>query len=355
MAEMMTGQTIGKVHLGKLLGEGAAGVVYHGYHTTLGIEVAVKILKINRADREDHVYQERFRREAQLAARLEHPGLVRVLDFGDHNGQPYLVMNYVDGYSLAHYLKLRKTAIDERTVVKVLYAAASALAVAHDAGIVHRDLKPANLLISKKGQLKITDLGLAREDGMANLTMDQVTVGTPAYISPECLMPGGRADQRSDIYSLGVVAYRMAFGKKPYSGSLQQMIHGHLGGRARFDEASECSPETVAMIKKMMAAEPQNRFQSCNELVEHIRNVVNPRIIDVKPKTRNGTDGSSNSMSRPSDFRGIVGFLDGRLGESSSMREGGKVMHTTRNERQMVWALLAGVVLVAGTGYLFFN
>lgn len=354
MSEMMTGQTIGKVHLGKLLGEGAAGVVYHGYHTTLGIEVAVKILKVGRADREDQIYHERFRREAQLAARLEHAGLVRVLDFGEHAGQPYLVMNYVDGYSLAHYLKLRKSAIDERTVVKVIYAAASALAVAHDAGIVHRDLKPANLLISKKGQLKITDLGLARQEGMANLTMDQMTVGTPAYISPECLMPGGRADQRSDIYSLGVVAYRMAFGKKPYSGSLQQMIHGHLGGRARFDESTECNPETVAMIKRMMHFEPAARFQSCHELVEHIKSVVNPKIVDAKPHGK-PKEGSSNSVSRPSDFTGIVGFLESRLGEASSMREGGKVMHTTRNERHVVWALLAGVLLVACTGYFFFN
>lgn len=355
MADLMTGQTIGKVHVGRLLGEGAAGVVYHGYHTTLGIEVAVKILKMGRADSEDLVYHERFRREAQLAARLEHSGLVRVLDFGEHNGRPYLVMDFVDGYSLAHYLKVRKTAIDERTVVKLIYAAAGALASAHDAGIIHRDLKPGNLLISKKGQLKITDLGLARGEGMAHLTMDQVTVGTPAYISPECLMPGGRADLRSDIYSLGVVGYRMAFGKKPYSGTLQQIIHGHIGGRARFDEPCECSPGTIAMLKKMMHSDPAQRFQTCHELLDHIRNVVSPGIVDAKP-VRAAGDGSSNSVSRPSsDFRGIVGFVENRLGEASSMRDGGKILHTSKGERKLVWALLAAVLLVACTGYIFFQ
>jgi len=360
-AQLLTGQTIAKVRLGRLIGEGACGVVYHGHHTTLGLDVAVKILKLTGADRDDLVYRERFRREAQLAARLDHPGLVRVLDFGEHEGCPYLVMDYVDGYSLADFLKKNEQPNDEKTVLKVVRAVAIALSVAHKACIVHRDLKPSNILVSRKGQLKITDLGLARQEGMANLTRDQVSVGTPMYMSPEAISPGGKVDHRSDLYSLGVIAYRLAFGKRPYDGTIQQIIHGHLAGLAKFDGPTQCSPETISVIKKLLATNPDQRFQSAEELVNTLQQKLLMRMVGPAnpgpqlPGQSEASTGSSVSVTRTSDFRGMVNLLEGRLGASTSDRNGEKIVHTTAKERLLVWVVLVGVLLVAGMGYVFFS
>ncbi|QGJ69714.1 Hypothetical protein PBC10988_14010 [Planctomycetales bacterium 10988] len=358
--ELMTGQRVGKVQLGKMVGEGACGVVYLGHHTTLQIDVAVKILKSNQFEKNDQVYRERFRREAQLAARLEHPNLVRTLDFGVHKGMPYLVMDYVDGYSLRDFLAKQDKPVSERTILKVILAVCNALNHAHGACIVHRDLKPSNILISRKGQLKITDLGLARQQGMANLTHERVAVGTPAYMAPESIAPGGETDHRSDLYSLGVIAYRLAFGKRPYDGDLQQIIHGHLGGLAKFDGPNDCSPETIAMIRKMMATKKANRFQSAAEITRYVRGPLREKLRREAPLKEEALEetkktSSSTGITRTSEFKGIVSLLDGRFEESATEHKEGKIVHTTSSERFFVWAVLVLFCAVAAIGWFFFG
>jgi serine/threonine protein kinase len=352
VSEISSGQVLGNVRLDRFLGEGAMGVVYQGHHLTLGLDVAVKVLKVDNANGVAHRYAERFRREAQIAARLNHPGIVRVLDFGDKDGVPYMVMELVDGFSFEEYLRRRTEPVSETTVQRVLLAVANALVTAHDEGIIHRDLKPANLLLNRKGVLKIADLGLAKEDGAAALTREKVMVGSPAYMAPESLTPGVTADYRCDLYALGVIGYQLAFGQLPYSGSMVQVANGHLGGRASFTLPTVCGKPTIAIIKKLMQPHREQRYQHAREIVADLRRI----ITGAHSRGRTGSSSSATgSGSAATDFKNIVGFLENRLGGTSSEVDGKTVVHTTTRERILVWLMLGGLVAVAVTGYVLFG
>ena len=345
----LLGATLGRVRIDSLLGEGAVGAVYRGHHTTLGIDVAVKVLK---DAGHDPAYRERFRREARLAARLEHPGLVRVIDFGEEHGVLFLVMDLVDGFSLERYMKNRTQAFGEVTVLKLLLSIANAMTAAHRADIVHRDLKPANILISRKGQLRVADLGLARENGMPGLTRDKVFVGTPSYMAPESLTAGMNVDHRADIYALGVIGYQLAFGQLPYSGDMQQAIQGHLAGNARWDRPTGCSRQLVRILRKLMAHAPEDRFQSMGAAASEMRRLLQTRMRKARSHTAATSKSSQASGSNSTDFSGFGAFLESRMGSYTSEHDGGQVVHTTFRERMLVWALLAGVVIVIVMGYL---
>jgi serine/threonine-protein kinase len=348
VSDISSGQVLGNVRLDKFLGEGAMGVVYQGHHLTLGIDVAVKVLKVDHVNGAAHRYGERFRREAQMAARLSHPGIVRVLDFGEKDGVPYMVMELVDGFSFDEYLRKRNEPVSETTVQRVLLAVANALITAHDEGIIHRDLKPANLLLTRKGVLKIADLGLAKEEGGAALTRDKVMVGSPAYMAPESLTPGTTPDFRCDLYSLGVVGYQLAFGQLPYTGTMVQVANGHLGGKARFDLPSVCGKPTLAIIRKLMQPHRETRYQHAREVVADIRRI----ITGVHARGKSSAASSSSTGSASSDFKNLVNFLEGRLGGTSSEVDGKTVVHTTTRERLLVWLMLAGLLAVAVGGYV---
>lgn len=355
MSEISSGQVLGNVRLDKFLGEGAMGVVYQGHHLTLGMDVAVKVLKIDNANGVAHRYSERFRREAQIAARLNHPGIVRVLDFGDKDGVPFMVMELVDGFSFEEYLRRRNDVVSETTVQRVLLAVANALVTAHDEGIIHRDLKPANLLLNRKGVLKIADLGLAKEDGAAALTREKVMVGSPAYMSPESLTPGVTVDFRCDLYSLGVIGYQLAFGQLPYTGTMVQVANGHLGGKAHFELPTSCGKPTIAIIRKLMRPHREQRYQHAREIVADLRRIITGAHSRGRTGSSSSAASSSGSGSSASDFRNIVGFLESRLGGTSSEVDGKKVVHTTTRERVLVWLMLAGMLTVAIVGFVMFG
>jgi serine/threonine-protein kinase len=294
---------VGNVRLEKLLEEGHVGYTFRGDHTTLGIVVTVKILKPKRQHLQAAYYNEYFRREAQITARFDdHPNIARVLDFGQHRSLPYIVLDWADCFSLRAYMHKRSAPVDERAVLKVLWAAAGALDNLHKAGIIHCDLTPEHLLISHGGQLKVTALGLARiADAAASgaartslrhvprvilltetrqtasstetlaLSIDQVLGGSPAYMAPESLRPDGEVDARSDIYALGVIGYQMIFGALPYQGNVVQVINGHLCGQARFDLPTHCRPEIIAVVRSMMHHDPAARPQNTREVVKAVR------------------------------------------------------------------------------------
>jgi eukaryotic-like serine/threonine-protein kinase len=351
VSEFSSGDILGNVRLDKFLGEGAMGVVYQGKHLTLGLDVAVKILKVQTKNSMANNYAERFRREAQMAARLNHPSIVRVLDFGDKDGTPYMVMELVDGYSFDEYLRRRNEPLNEQTVHRVLLSVANALIVAHDEGIVHRDLKPANLLLNRKGVLKIADLGLAKEDGAAALTREKVLVGSPAYMAPESLVPDKKPDHRCDLYSLGVIGYQLTFGQLPYNGSMAEVAQGHLGGRANFALPTVCSKATIAIVKKLMANKREERYQNAREVVADLRRL----FTGVHHKSKGASSSAASSGSGTSDFRNIVNFLENRLGSKSSEIDGKTVVHTTTRERIIVWLLLIGLISLAIAGYVLFG
>ena len=201
-----------RYQLGSLLGAGGMATVYLATDRVLERQVAVKVLRP--PDAQDPVFVERFRREARAAARLNHPNIVAVFDSGSHADQPYLVMEYVPGQSLAQLLA-RQGRLAPRRAVELAIQVSAALAAAHAQGLVHRDIKPANVLISPDGQVKVTDFGIVKASAATTLTGTGTVLGTPAYLSPEQAQ-GHPVDARSDLYGLGCVLYELVCGSPPF-------------------------------------------------------------------------------------------------------------------------------------------
>lgn len=357
MSDALIGRRLGRVRLQRLLGEGSAGYVYLGRHQTLDRPVAVKVLK-SQGMLKDRRYRERFRREARIAAQLDHPGIVRVLDYGEEDEVLYLVMDYIDGFSLGRYLRNRAGPIDELTILKILLSVAGSLQQAHQNGIVHRDLKPDNLLLSRRGSLHLADLGLARQHGATELTQEQAVVGTPAYMAPETFTAGLEVDHRVDLYALGIIGYQAAFGHLPYRGDIQQVLQGHRDGSADWSEPTTCSKRTIALLRRLLAPNREDRFQSAAELAAEVRPLYDQAARKQRKKNASnaasgtGTASSSAHAATSADFGGLVRFLEHRLSSHATTHQGGQVTHTTGRERLLVWVLLLGVIGLAVTGYV---
>jgi serine/threonine-protein kinase len=207
---------LGRYEVLGLLGQGAMGAVYRARDPALDRTVAIKtlspVLLAVSDDRDEYV--ERLRREARAAGRLSHPHIVSVYDLGlDESGSPFIVMEYVPGASLAAVLK-ENPLLPVSQAIETIEQVGAALAEAHRHGIVHRDIKPANVFLDARGRVKVGDFGIARIEG-SNLTRTGVGLGTPGYLAPE-VMRGGRADARSDVFSLGALAYQLLTGKRPF-------------------------------------------------------------------------------------------------------------------------------------------
>lgn len=346
---LLTGRRIGNVQIGEPIGEGSMGIVYKGRHATLGIDVAIKVIRQQLIDKDQSGYYARFQREAQITARLQHPAIVRVIDFGECEGQPYLVMDYVDGFSLADLLAKREQPAEELNVLKVLHTIGNALLVAHKENIVHRDLKPGNILISRQGRLYVADMGLARDTETIALTQERIVVGSPAYMAPESFTAGATPDPRSDLYSLGVIAYHLAFNRMPYEGDIQAVMQGHLGARARWDLPTRCKKDVIAIIKRLMAYDRRNRYQSAADMLTAVRTSLGSRGHGSS-SSRRGVAGTGSGSSI-GDFSGFSRFLERRLGSETSVHQGGTVVHSTARERALVWLLLAAVVVLAVVAY----
>src|SRR5262245_21114577 len=257
------GDVLGKCLLIERIGHGAAGVVFRARHQSLNIPVAVKILHVT----DDIGVHRQLRTEAQLLARLNHPHVVRVWDFEDDPFQPFLVMEFVEGSSLSDLLR-REGRLSPARALQIVRQIADALAAAHRLGIVHRDVKPGNILLTKEGAGKLADLGLAvlvdRDRGAASGAL----AGTAAYMAPE--QADGAIDYRADIYSLGATFYHVVTGQTPFQGSSRaEVIRKHARESAVVPhELAPHLPEAAsALIMKMMAREPAERFQTYDELL----------------------------------------------------------------------------------------
>ncbi len=217
-SDPLIGQILdGRYEIVALLGKGSMGRVYHAQHTVLRKTLAIKILH---NDPHSAHQLTRFRQEAQAASAIGHDNIVDVIDFGMlPNNSTYFVMEYLDGVSLATFLKIHPQPIAMHDLVRIALQICDGLKAAHHAGIVHRDLKPENVyLISRHGMahfVKLLDFGIAKVKGTRTITQDGQIMGTPAYMSPE-QCTGRQVDQRTDIYSLGVILYEMASGKVPF-------------------------------------------------------------------------------------------------------------------------------------------
>ncbi|MDH6215019.1 Stk1 family PASTA domain-containing Ser/Thr kinase [Streptomyces pseudovenezuelae] len=261
----------GRYELGQVLGRGGMAEVYLAHDTRLGRTVAVKTLRADLA--RDPSFQARFRREAQSAASLNHPAIVAVYDTGedyiDGVSIPYIVMEYVDGSTLRELLHSGRRLLPERTL-EMTIGILQALEYSHRAGIVHRDIKPANVMLTRNGQVKVMDFGIARAMGDSGMTMTQTSavIGTAQYLSPE-QAKGEQVDARSDLYSTGCLLYELLTVRPPFVGdSPVAVAYQHVREEPQppsvFDP--EITPEMDAIVLKALVKDPNYRYQSADEM-----------------------------------------------------------------------------------------
>ncbi len=207
------GENVGPYRIIGQLGQGGMATVYKAYHASLDRYVALKVL--HPAFKEDPNFLGRFQREAKMVARLEHPNIVPVYAFEEHEGHPFLVMKYIEGKTLK--ARLQKGPLSENEILRITQAVGSALTYAHKKDILHRDVKPSNVLLANDGEIYLADFGLARLASVVDSTLSaEILVGTPQYISPEQASGVKELDARSDVYCFGVMLYEMSVGRVPF-------------------------------------------------------------------------------------------------------------------------------------------
>jgi serine/threonine protein kinase/beta-lactam-binding protein with PASTA domain len=261
----------GRYELGSVLGRGGMAEVHIAHDTRLGRTVAVKTLRADLA--RDPSFQARFRREAQSAASLNHPAIVAVYDTGedyvDGVSIPYIVMEYVDGSTLRELLHSGRRLLPERTL-EMTVGILQALEYSHRAQIVHRDIKPANVMLTRTGQVKVMDFGIARAMGDSGMTMTQTSavIGTAQYLSPE-QAKGEQVDARSDLYSAGCLLYELLTVRPPFIGdSPVAVAYQHVREEPQPPSVydPEITPEMDAIVLKALVKDPDYRYQSADEM-----------------------------------------------------------------------------------------
>ncbi|MEW1612112.1 MULTISPECIES: Stk1 family PASTA domain-containing Ser/Thr kinase [unclassified Streptomyces] len=274
----------GRYELGSVLGRGGMAEVYLAHDTRLGRTVAVKTLRADLA--RDPSFQARFRREAQSAASLNHPAIVAVYDTGedyvDGVSIPYIVMEYVDGSTLRELLHSGRRLLPERTL-EMTVGILQALEYSHRAQIVHRDIKPANVMLTRTGQVKVMDFGIARAMGDSGMTMTQTAavIGTAQYLSPE-QAKGEQVDARSDLYSTGCLLYELLAVRPPFVGDspvavAYQHVREEPQPPSNFDP--EITPEMDAIVLKALTKDPDYRYQSADEMRADIEACLDGRPV----------------------------------------------------------------------------
>jgi len=258
------------------VGEGGMGTVYKAKNRKLNRVVALKTITPSLlAAKPDMV--KRFLREAQSAARLEHPNIVRVYSVGEINGHHYIEMQFIQGRTLADVLKERGR-LDVEEALRIARGVAVALQCAHENGIIHRDIKPQNIMLTDRGEVMVADFGLAKATESTEITAPGQPLGTPAYMSPE-QCEGKSADPRSDIYSLGATLFRMITGKPPFTAETPlalMRMHADTPAPDPREVRQDIPREVATLIRKMLKKRPEERFQSCREIIEAIDRICAP-------------------------------------------------------------------------------
>jgi serine/threonine-protein kinase len=272
---MKTGQTIGRYRVEGLVGTGAMGEVYRAYDPVIDRLVAIKVLRAElTAASGSEQWLQRFRREARAAGRRFHPNIVAIWDFGDDNGTPFLVMEFVDGRSLGDLIK-SSGPLDPRQSVGIITQVLSALGFAHESGIVHRDIKPSNIMVLQNGGVKVADFGIARIDS-SEFTIVGDLLGTPAYMAPEQLS-GAPVDHRTDLFAAGVILFEMLTGVKPFRGKSITEIMTFMETRGPEDirALNPAVPDSLKrVITKSVAFDPSQRFGDAAEFSKAISEAV---------------------------------------------------------------------------------
>lgn len=253
----------------KLIGRGGMGSVYMASDKELNVDVAMKFLKPDLS--KDPIVLERFKREIVLARKIVHPNVVRIYDLGEHRGARFISMEYINGKSLKFMIR-KSGPIEVGEAIDIIKDICSALNAIHDLGIIHRDLKPQNILIDTDNTVKVLDFGIAHASDSTDITTTGGLIGTPAYMSPE-QVSGEKVDNRSDLYSLGIIMYEMFSGKLPFYSELPAaLVMKHLTDEAEplVDVVPGFPEELSYLVGRLMEKDPNNRFGSVQELLDAI-------------------------------------------------------------------------------------
>ncbi|BCJ53185.1 serine/threonine protein kinase [Actinoplanes sp. NBRC 14428] len=279
----------GRYQVGELLGYGGMAEVHRGRDLRLGRDVAIKMLRSDLA--RDATFQERFRREAQNSAALNHPAIVAVYDTGEETSstgerQPFIVMEFVNGRTLKEVLAAEQR-LQTRKALEIIADICAALEFSHRHGIIHRDIKPGNVMITQNGQVKVMDFGIARAlaSGATTMTQTSAVIGTAQYLSPEQAR-GESVDARSDVYAAGCVLFELLVGHPPFVGDSPVSVayqHVREDPKAPSDIVREVPPDVDAIVLKALAKNPINRYQSAQEMRADALRAVSGRPVMATP------------------------------------------------------------------------
>ncbi|HET7416183.1 MAG TPA: protein kinase [Solirubrobacterales bacterium] len=280
----------GRYKLEAKLGSGGMSTVYLARDATLDRPVAVKVMHREMSEQADQL--ERFRQEARAVAKLSHPNVVAVIDAGEDGGHPYIVFEYVQGETLKQRIN-RVGALDAQEALAYAIEIARGLTVAHARKMVHRDIKPQNVLIDSEGRAKLTDFGISRQLEQDGMTATGRVLGTTDYVAPEQAM-GHPVDQRSDIYSLGVVLYEMLTGQVPFTADSQvgvAMKHVNEELPDVQQRRPELSAAAAMVVERATAKDPDDRYQSVGELIDDL-----VTALEVEAARAGSTTGDATSV-----------------------------------------------------------
>ncbi|HZT82294.1 MAG TPA: serine/threonine-protein kinase, partial [Gemmataceae bacterium] len=322
-------QSIGNYDLIEKVAEGGMGAVYRARHRQTGQVVAIKIMPAHMAA--NAVLLKRFEQEFRAASRLDHPNIVRALDYGDTGTTPYLVMEFVDGESIGQKIE-RDGRMPEVDAIRLIAQVAQGLHRAHKQGLIHRDVKPDNVMITRDGQAKLLDLGLVKEvDADLNLTRTGRGLGTPHFMAPEQFRNAKNADIRCDIYSLGATLYMMVTGELPFKSNgpldawMKKMNNELVPPRQIVPGLSE---RVDWAIRRAMSPDPAQRPATCREFVEDLTGHSTRRISSAEQQGQEqelwylvykDEDGMTHTV-KGSTAAIRRSLKDGLLGDASNVR-----------------------------------
>jgi len=333
-------QSLGRYHILEQLGQGGMAVVYKAYDTLLERDVAIKVIRVDQfAPSVLEQVLKRFEREAKALAKLSHPNIVHVHDYGEYEGAPYLVMEYLPGGVLKSKLG---TAMPWREAIRILHPIAQALAYAHEHNIVHRDIKPSNILLTEKGQPMLSDFGIAKileSQETTGLTSTGMGVGTPEYMAPEQWT--GQAGSLADLYSLGVVLYELVTGRKPYTADTPAAImlkqaNDPLPRPTQF--APDLPDGVEKALFKALAKRPEDRYPSMSEFVAALENLTSGQ-------TR-AAGGKQEGISREEESTLLAGGI-GKPVSGETHKVSVPIETGRRSGKWGRWAAIGGILAVA--------
>jgi eukaryotic-like serine/threonine-protein kinase len=308
------------------LGKGSMGMVFKARQTSVDRIVAVKILLDALAQNKEFI--KRFDREAKIAAKLAHNNIVNAIDAGEVNGHHFFVMEYVEGSTIKDALDQHK-AYDEKVALKIVMAVAEALKHAHQRGLIHRDIKPENVILTRDGNVKLADLGLARLTADEKWAMSEagMAIGTPYYISPEQVRGQVDVDIRADIYSLGATLYHMVTGRVPYDGETPtEVMRKHVDKNAVLIPPDHLNTNLSSglgmVVETMMSKNRDNRYRNPDDLILDLKCLLqgeSPMIAGQKADTlavlAQGEVTEGQSLGATDDqLREMAGYVNGRNG-----------------------------------------